>query len=71
MQTNVSQSICPNCGAIDHDELVTYTLIETILCVECHCPKCGENWNNQYGLFYLGYSDSKGNYDRDGLKLRY
>lgn len=71
MQTNVTKSICPNCGAIDSDDLVTYTLIENILCVEHSCPKCNESWNNQYGLFYLGYSDKAGSYDRDGLKIRY
>ncbi len=71
MQTNVIKSICPNCGAADCEEILTYSLIDNMLSTECKCPICRETWRNMYGLFYLGYSDKNGIFDRDGLELRY
>lgn len=71
MQTNVILSVCPNCGAIDSNEQLSYTLVDTVLSVECTCPKCKKTWRNAYGLFYLGYTADNCSYDRDGLEIRY
>lgn len=71
MQTNVIKSICPNCGAVDCEELLTYSLIDNVLSTEQKCSVCQSTWRNMYGLFYLGYADERGLYDRDGLQIRY
>lgn len=67
MKTNVIKNICPNCGEVDSNEIITYSLIDTIVTIENKCCKCGHIWQNHYGLFYLGYD----NFDRDGLPIRY
>lgn len=71
MQTNVIKSICPNCGAVDSENFLIYSLLDNTLSIECECSKCNGTWRNFYGLFYLGYSDEKGIFDRDGLEIRY
>ncbi len=67
MKTNVIKTICPNCGETDNDEIITYTLIDSIMTTTNKCPKCGHIWTNHYGLYYLGYD----NFDLDGLPIRY
>jgi lysyl-tRNA synthetase class I len=71
MQTSVTKNICPNCGAVDSYDLLNYSLIDLDLNIDFKCEKCKHSWTNCYGLFYLGWKDDKGNYDRDGLKQRY
>ena len=71
MQTNVVKNICPNCGAVDEFVILDYQRLDIDLDVEFKCQKCQYTWVNTYGLYYLGYSDQNGNFDRDGLKIRY
>ena len=71
MQTNVIKNICPNCGAVDCQEIKNYQLLDIDLDIEFSCPKCHKTWVNTYGLYYLGYSDENGIFDRDGLRIRY
>lgn len=71
MQTNVIKHICPNCEAIDSDELLTYSFVDNFLSIERHCTICQHTWRDVYGTYYLGYSDNKGDFDIDGIRLRY
>lgn len=71
MRTNVCKSICPNCGAVDHEQQLTYTLVDMVLSVTNKCSICDMLWSNHYGLFYLGYADKERVYDMDGLEIRY
>ena len=71
MQTSVIKNICPNCGSQDEYDIINHLLIDIDLNIEYQCHHCGHRWSNTYGLFYLGYTDETGSYDRDGLKIRY
>ena len=67
MVTNVVKHICPSCGAEDQFVICNINLIEGDLIVVCQCDNCKQQWEDLYGLFYLGYSCNNSIFDRDGL----
>ncbi len=69
MRTNVLQHICPTCGSINHYVVNSYKLIDIDLSIEMSCEDCKTTWFDNYGLYYLGYSNNNGVYDRDGLQV--